>query len=48
MKKNIKFKDNKGNWEFNFNQKYYDPNLEAKIKLSMKPFNNIDFKNNYN
>lgn len=45
MKKNIKFKDNKGNWEFNFNQKYYDPNLEAKIKLSMKPFNNIDFKN---
>jgi len=45
MKKNIKIKDNKGNWEFNFNQKYYDPNMEAKIKLSMKPTNNIDFKN---
>jgi len=45
MKKTIKLKDNKGNWEFNFNQKYYDPNLEAKIKLSMKPNNNIDFKN---
>ena len=28
--------DNKGNWEFNFFQKKYDPIQEANIKLSMK------------
>ena len=28
--------DNKGNWEFNFFQKKYDPEQEAKLKLAMK------------
>ena len=27
---------NKGNWEYNNYQKFYDPNMESKIKLSMK------------
>lgn len=28
--------DNKGNWEFNFFQKKYEPDQEAKLKLAMK------------
>lgn len=43
-KKNI-IKNNKGNWEYNFFQKVYNPNDEAKIKLSIKPDNMFDVKN---
>ena len=43
-KKNI-IKNNKGNWEYNFFQKTYNPNDEAKIKLSIKPDNMFDVKN---
>lgn len=43
-KKNI-IKNNKGNWEYNFFQKIYNPNDEAKIKLSIKPENMFDVKN---
>ena len=31
--------NNKGNWEFSFFQKKYDPILESNIKQSMKPDN---------
>ncbi len=36
------FKENKGNWEFNFFQKKYDPTLEGNIKLSMRPENGFN------
>lgn len=39
------YKENKGNWEFNFFQKREDPNLEGNIKLSMKPDNGFNPKN---
>lgn len=38
------YQENKGNWEFNFFQKKYDPTLEANIKLSMKPHNGFNPK----
>jgi hypothetical protein len=37
--------NNKGNWEFNFFQKKYEPNTEAKIKTSMRPDNCFNPKN---
>ena len=37
--------DNKGNWEFNFYQKKYDPILEANIKQLMKQNNGFNPKN---
>lgn len=37
--------DNKGNWEFNFYQKKYDPILEANMKQSMKQMNGFNPKN---
>ena len=40
--------DNKGNWEFSFFQKKYNPNEEANIKLSMKPDNGFNPKNVHN
>ena len=47
INKNIKKKnisDNKGNWEFSFFQKKYDPNNEGNIKLSINPDKNFDPK----
>lgn len=46
-KKNIKSKiiDNKGNWEFNFFQKKFDPDAEGNIKLAMKPDNGFNPRN---
>jgi superfamily II DNA or RNA helicase len=40
----------KGNWEYNNYQKFYDPNMESKIKLSMKinTFNPKDINNYIN
>jgi superfamily II RNA helicase len=46
-KKSKEIKDNKGNWEFNFFQKYYNPNEEAKIKIQMKQDNDFNPKNIY-
>jgi hypothetical protein len=45
LKKTNIIKNNKGNWEYNFFQKIYNPNEEAKIKLSIKPDNIFDVKN---
>jgi hypothetical protein len=39
------YHSNKGNWEYNFFQKKYDPIFEANIKLSMKPENGFNPKN---
>ena len=39
------YKENKGNWEFNFFQKKHDPNLEGNIKLSMRPDNGFNPNN---
>ena len=49
-KKNIKPKiiDNKGNWEFNFFQKKFNPDAEGNIKLAMKPDNGFNPKNVHN
>ena len=49
-KEKIKEKENdKGNWEFSFFQKKYDPNAESNIKLLIKPENgfNPKFVHNY-
>jgi superfamily II DNA or RNA helicase len=37
--------DDRGNWEVSFFQKEYDPNMEAFLKVSMKPENGFDPKN---
>lgn len=37
--------NNKGNWEFNFFQKKYDPIGESNIKMSMKPENGFNPNN---
>ena len=47
--KNIKsnnkiVKNDKGNWEFSFFQRKYDPNEESNIKLKMKSLNDFDPK----
>lgn len=36
------FKNNKGNWEFNFFQKKFDPNHESNIKILLKPENSFN------
>ncbi len=36
--------DNKGNWEFSFFQKKFDPIQESNIKLSLKPSNSFNPK----
>ena len=47
--KNIKsnnkvVKNDKGNWEFSFFQRKYDPNEESNIKLKMKSLNDFNPK----
>ena len=45
IKKNIKIiKNDKGNWEFSFFQRKYDPNEESNIKLNMKSLNDFNPK----
>ena len=39
------FKDNKGNWEYSFFQKKFNPDEESKIKVSMRPENGFNPKN---
>ena len=43
-KKITKIIDNKGNWEFSFFQKRFDPIQESNIKLSLKPLNSFNPK----
>ena len=43
-KERLARKNNRGNWEFSFLQKYYDPNNEATIKVSMNPNTGFDPK----
>lgn len=43
--KKKEFRENKGNWEFNFFQKTFNPNNEAAIKLSLTPENSFNPKN---
>ena len=45
MNNNETNSDNKGNWEFNFYQKKYDPISEAIVKQSMKQNNGFNPKN---
>lgn len=47
-KQNVNKVNSKGDWEFSFFQKKYDPNEEAIIKLSMKPENGFNPKNVHN
>jgi hypothetical protein len=42
------YKENKGNWLFNFFQKLYKPDEEANIKVSMRPENGFNPKNVHN
>jgi hypothetical protein len=39
------WKDNKGNWEYSFFQKKFNPDEEAGIKVSMRPENGFNPKN---
>ena len=39
------YQENKGNWEYSFFQKHFDPNDEANKKLALKPTNGIDPNN---
>ena len=39
------YKENKGNWLFNFFQKLYNPDDEANTKISMRPENGFNPKN---
>jgi len=39
------YQENKGNWEYSFFQKHFDPNDEANKKLALKPINGIDPNN---
>lgn len=44
----INTSNNKGNWEFSFFQKHYDPIGESNIKLLLTPENGFNPKNMYN
>lgn len=39
------YQENKGNWEYNFFQKIFNPNEESNRKMMLKPSNNIDPNN---
>ena len=39
------YQANKGNWEYSFFQKTFDPNEESNRKVLLKPSNNIDPNN---
>jgi len=39
------YKDNKGNWEYSFFQKNFNPDEESAIKVSMRPENGFNLKN---
>ena len=39
------YKDNKGNWEYSFFQKKFNPEEESAIKVSMRPDNGFNPKN---
>ena len=39
------YQANKGNWEYSFFQKSFDPNEESNRKVLLKPANNIDPNN---
>ena len=39
------YQENKGNWEYSFFQKVFDPNQESNRKMLLKPSNNIDPNN---
>ena len=39
------YQENKGNWEYSFFQKTFNPNEESNRKMLLKPSNNIDPNN---
>ena len=41
------YQENKGNWEYSFFQKTFNPNEESNRKMLLKPSNNIDPNNFY-
>lgn len=43
--RNKAYQANKGNWEYSFFQKQFDPNEESNRKMLLKPSNNIDPNN---
>jgi len=44
-KRRKEYKDNKGNWEYSFFQKKFNPEEESAIKVSMRPDNGFNPKN---